>query len=102
MAAVHLPGFYVASALFFGIWWLLSSRLRYWSLKQDETGEARCTYRMRFHSGWGILAFAATLTLLRRPLDEGAAISVVLDHLRRVLLRQLRVGRRWPRCMSSR
>ena len=55
-----LPGFCVASALFFGIWWLLSSRLRYWSLKQDETGDALCTHKMRFHSGWGILAFAGT------------------------------------------
>ena len=34
------PGFCIASAIFFGIWWLLSSRLRYWSLKQDETGDA--------------------------------------------------------------
>ena len=58
-----LPGFYIVSALFFGVWRLLTSRLRYWSLKQDETGEARCTYRMRFHSGWGVLAFAATVTL---------------------------------------
>ncbi len=57
------PGFCVASAIFFGVWWLLSSRLRFWSLKQDETGRALCTRRMRFHSGWGILAFAATATL---------------------------------------
>jgi hypothetical protein len=57
-----LPGFLVVSAIFFGIWWLLSSRLRYWSLKQDETGGALCTQRMRFHSGWGIVAFALTLT----------------------------------------
>ena len=56
------PGFYVTSAVFFGIWWLLTSRLRYWSLKQDETGDAQCTYRMRVHSGWGIVAFALTLT----------------------------------------
>ena len=56
------PGFGVASLILFGVWWLLSSRLRYWSLQQDETGDARCTHRMRFHSGWGILAFAATLT----------------------------------------
>jgi hypothetical protein len=56
------PGFCVASAVIFGLWWLLSSRLRYWSLKQDETGEARCTRRMRFHSGWGMVAFALTLT----------------------------------------
>jgi len=58
-----LPGFYIVSALFFGVWWRLTSRLRYWSLKQDETGEAYCTHRMRFHSGWGVLAFAATVTL---------------------------------------
>jgi len=58
-----LPGFYLVSALFFGVWWVLTSQLRYWSLKQDETGEARCTYRMRYHSGWGVLAFAATVTL---------------------------------------
>jgi len=58
-----LPGFYIASALFFGVWWLLTSRLRHWSLKQDETGEARCTHRMRYYSGWGVLAFAATVTL---------------------------------------
>jgi hypothetical protein len=57
-----LPGFCVATAIVFGIWWLLSSRLRFWSLKQDETGEAVCTRKMRFHSGWGILAFAGTVT----------------------------------------
>ena len=57
-----MPGFLLMSAVFFGIWWLLSSRLRYWSLKQDETGDALCTHRMRFHSGWGIVVFALTLT----------------------------------------
>ena len=57
-----MPGFYITSAIFFGLWWLLSSRLRYWSLKQDETGGALCTHRMRFHSGWGMVMFALTLT----------------------------------------
>src|SRR5882724_7242536 len=47
-------GFVVVSALFFGVWWLLTSRLRYWSLRQDVTGDALCTRKMRFHSGWGI------------------------------------------------
>ncbi len=55
-------GFVVVSALFFGVWWLLTSRLRYWSLRQDVTGDALCTHKMRFHSGWGIVAFAATLS----------------------------------------
>jgi hypothetical protein len=57
-----LAGFVAVSAAFFGVWWLLSSRLRYWSLRQDVTGDALCVQKMRFHSGWGILAFAATIT----------------------------------------
>ena len=55
-------GFVVVSAMFFGVWWFLSSRLCYWSLRQDVTGDALCTRKMRFHSGWGIVAFAATIT----------------------------------------
>ncbi|HVU28086.1 MAG TPA: hypothetical protein VHG71_10175 [Verrucomicrobiae bacterium] len=58
-----LPGFCVASAIFFGIWWVLTARINYWSLRQDVTGDALCTRKMRFHSGWGILAFAATVTV---------------------------------------
>ncbi len=57
-----IPGFWIASAVFFGIWWLLTSRLLYWSLRQDVTGTAECTHKLRFHSGWGIVAFAITLT----------------------------------------
>ncbi len=57
-----IPGFWITSAIFFGIWWLLSSRLRSLSLEQDKTGAAECTRKMRFHSGWGIVAFALTLT----------------------------------------
>lgn len=57
------PMFYVVAALCFGVWGLLSNRLRFWSLRQDETGEARCTYRMRFFSYIGIFLFAVTLTL---------------------------------------
>ncbi|MEI8042308.1 MAG: hypothetical protein WCL11_12935 [Verrucomicrobiota bacterium] len=57
------PGFYVISVLCFGVWALLSSRLRFWSLKQDQDGSAYCTRRLRFHSSWGIAAFAITLTL---------------------------------------
>jgi hypothetical protein len=57
-----MPGFYVTSAVFFAVWWLLTSQLRKWSLKQDEAGDAACTRQMRFHSGWGIVLFALTLT----------------------------------------
>jgi hypothetical protein len=55
-------GFLIVSAFFFGVWWLLSSRLRYWSLRQDVTGDALCTHKMRFHSGWGIVVLALTMT----------------------------------------
>lgn len=58
-----VPGFYLVSAGCFAVWWLLTNRLRFWSLEQDRTGEAKCTYRMRFYSYWGIFAFAVTLTM---------------------------------------
>jgi hypothetical protein len=57
------PGFLITSLICFGVWWLLTNRLRYWSLKQDETGGSLPTYKMRFYSYWGIFAFAITLTL---------------------------------------
>jgi hypothetical protein len=57
------PGFYVAAAACFLIWWLLTSRLRYWSLEQDKMGAALPTYRMRFWSGIGVVLLALTLTL---------------------------------------
>lgn len=57
------PGFLIVSVVFFGIWWLLTGRINYWSLRQDVTGDTLCTRKMRFHSGWGILAFAGTVTV---------------------------------------
>jgi hypothetical protein len=55
-------GFYLVSAACFLVWWVLSGRLKFWSLEQDKTGEARCTHRMRVHACWGIWAFAFSLT----------------------------------------
>jgi hypothetical protein len=57
------PGFYLAAVLCLGVWALLTWRLRYWSLKQDADGAARCTHKMRFHSSWGIFGFGLTVTL---------------------------------------
>jgi len=57
-----LPGFWITSLIFFGILGFLSWRLRALSLEQDETGSVECTRKMRFHSGWGIVAFGLTLT----------------------------------------
>src|SRR5258706_7800959 len=56
-------GFYVMAAFCFLVWFVLSRRLRYWSLQQDQTGAALPTYRMRFLSGIGIFLFALTLTI---------------------------------------
>jgi len=58
-----VPGFYVASALCFLAWWMLSWGLRRWSLRQDQTGGALPTYRMRVYSAAGIFLFAVTVTL---------------------------------------
>jgi hypothetical protein len=55
--------FYVVAAFCFGVWWLLTGRLRYWSLKQDETGGSLPTHRMRAYSSVGIFLFALTLTI---------------------------------------
>ncbi len=39
-----MPGYYISAAVLFAVWWLYSNRLRYWSLRQDETGSAHCTH----------------------------------------------------------
>ncbi|HUD48727.1 MAG TPA: hypothetical protein VMR33_17980 [Candidatus Baltobacteraceae bacterium] len=57
------PGYYIAAAVMFGLWFLYSNRLRYWSLRQDETGSVECTHRMRFFSASGVVVFALTVTL---------------------------------------
>jgi hypothetical protein len=57
------PSFYVIAFICFGLWYLVSSRLRWWSLRQDESGSARCTHAMRRWSAGGIFVFALTLTL---------------------------------------
>jgi hypothetical protein len=56
-------GFYSSAIIMFGIWTWLSLRMRHWSLLQDKTGDARCTYALRKHSAYGIYLFAFTLTL---------------------------------------
>lgn len=55
--------FYLIALGLFALWSFLSYKLRYWSLKQDESGSPQCTYKMRQFSAWGIYAFALSLTL---------------------------------------
>ena len=55
-------GFYAVVAINFLVWWVLSHGLRRWSIAQDATGDAKCTFKMRAYSYWGIFAFAITMT----------------------------------------
>jgi hypothetical protein len=57
------PGYYAVAVFCFAVWSVLSWKLRYWSLKQDETGGADCTRKMRQYSAGGIFLFALSLTL---------------------------------------
>ncbi|MBK9139158.1 MAG: hypothetical protein IPM17_10415 [Verrucomicrobia bacterium] len=56
------PAWYLVAALCFAAWWFFSSRLRHWSLEQDKTGAAECTFRMRRLAAIGVFVFAVTLT----------------------------------------
>jgi hypothetical protein len=81
-----IPGFYIVAAFCFLVWFVLSNRLRYWSVKQDtqksdhlgtapgllnrffglnqeSPGIVECTRQMRKYSCIGIFLFALTLTL---------------------------------------
>lgn len=52
----------VASLIVLGFWVYFSHKLRYWSLKQDETGSAECTYKMRWLSYFGVVLAIAVGT----------------------------------------
>jgi hypothetical protein len=58
-----VAGFFVVTILCFAVWIVLTRGLRYWSLKQDQTGAAECTVKMRRYSAAGVVLFALTLTL---------------------------------------
>lgn len=62
-AFLNVPFFYLRAVFYFAIWSLLAWQLRSWSLKQDKTGAALCTYRLRTWSAVGIILFAFTVTL---------------------------------------
>ena len=56
-------GYYSVVVICFAVWSLLSYKLRFWSLQQDQTGSVLCTRMMRRYSAFGIFLFAFTLTL---------------------------------------
>lgn len=56
-------GYYALAIVCFAVWWIFSNRLRYWSLRQDETGSVECTRKMRFYAALGVVFFALTVTI---------------------------------------
>lgn len=62
-ALLNKPFWYLRAVLYFVIWGVITWRLRFWSLRQDTTGDAECTFRMRRIAAGGIFLFAVTLTM---------------------------------------
>ena len=52
--------FVIRFLIYAGIWSFLALRMRGWSTEQDRSGDRWLSRRMRFNSGWGILAMALT------------------------------------------
>jgi hypothetical protein len=51
----NFTGFLIRAILFFGIWIVIATRLRKWSLQQDETTDIAPTVKMQALSGPGIV-----------------------------------------------
>lgn len=54
--------FLIRAAFYFTVWTIMALWFRRMSLKQDETGDERLTYKMRSRSPIGILLFAITVS----------------------------------------
>jgi hypothetical protein len=59
----QVPWFIGIAVGLFVIWTWLTWNLRKWSLRQDETGAAECTFALRKYAAGGIYIFALTLTI---------------------------------------
>jgi hypothetical protein len=57
------PAFFLSAAVILGALGFIAHGLRKWSVKQDSTGAAECTYAMRKFSYVGIWCFAFLVTL---------------------------------------
>jgi hypothetical protein len=55
-------GFLIRAIFFFGIWILIATRLRKWSLQQDASGDPAPTIKLRTLSGPGIVIVPLTAT----------------------------------------
>jgi hypothetical protein len=57
-----LAGFYGVAVFNFVMWFVFARGLKMWSLKQDQTGAAEITGKLRMYASLGIFFFAITLT----------------------------------------
>jgi hypothetical protein len=62
-AYLNPPAFNLRAVVYFALWSVLAYKLRFWSLQQDKTGAADCTFRMRRYAAAGVFLFAITVTL---------------------------------------
>lgn len=58
----NFTGFLIRAILFFGIWILIASRLRQWSLQQDKTTAVAPTLKLRTLSGPGLVIVPFLIT----------------------------------------
>jgi len=86
----HSAGFYVMAAFCFLVWFVLSRRLRYWSLQQGSNGAALPTYRMRFLSGHRhFFPVCFDIEIAAVIVDESlCSTKWFLDDVRRLLFRR--------------
>ncbi|MDX9911039.1 MAG: hypothetical protein RBS39_04330 [Phycisphaerales bacterium] len=59
-AFLNVPFFVVRALIYSAVWLFLSSRLRAVSMQVERTGDPNLIRKVRFMSGWGLLAFALT------------------------------------------
>lgn len=61
-AYMNIPFFLIRMVVYFAIWIWLMGTLKKWSLKQDETSDAKPTRELRTFSGPGLVIFFLTAT----------------------------------------
>jgi hypothetical protein len=61
---LNVPFFVVRTVIFFSVWILITSLINKWSRRQDETGEAALTQRIKGLSAPGLLLFGLSVTVV--------------------------------------
>lgn len=59
---LNVPFFIIRAVIYFAVWNILAYLLRQWSLKRDETADAKYTLRMKRLGAGGVILWALTST----------------------------------------